>query len=249
MKKKFLPLLLLVALAVGAEAQILENLTTFSVKARGEAAFKLNGAEHIYTYEPEDGWFKARKLVYLEPTDVAEGRLSAGAILYNKEGQKIGETMEALRLYEIDTIKGFRKEDRLKAVVQGYVYETKIEEGSIPEKQVSAILALKNRSQQQELFKALWEQTNAENREFDGLDVWVIRETNKGTADEQDFRLIMIFRGGSTPYAVITNDHSVELLKIKEVWEDGDFRIDYFYKSSASQKQQVDDILYNYLAF
>ncbi len=229
------------------EAQILEEKAQFSEKARGSAIFELNAGEHIYTYEPEDGWYKARKKVFLKPADVADNRLSAGAAFYDEEGAKIGQALEALRLYDIDTLKGFRSDTRLCAVVQGYVFETKIEDGSIPEEEISKILALKNRSEQQERFAELWEANDAESREFEGFEAQVIYETDKVSSEQKDFRLIVVFRG-SSPYTIITNDHTVEIEKIKEFVEDGDFKIYYFYKVSDSQKEVMEDIIYTFLA-
>lgn len=228
-------------------AQVLEEKAQFSDTKRGTAVFELNAGEHIYTFEPDDGWYKARKKVYLKPADVSENRLSAGAIFYNQEGKKIGKSIEALKLYEVDTIEGFRSEPQIVAVVQGYIFETKLEDGSVPEEKLGQILALKNRTEQQSELEALWQDNQAETREFGELTATVIYENNKVTSEEKDFRLIMVFRG-SSPYALITNDHSVEIEKVKELWEDGSFKIYYFYKASASQKQSIEDMIYTFLA-
>ena len=61
--KRTILLLSFLALFTGysMDAQILEEKAQFSEKARGTAIFELNSGEHIYTYEPEDGWYKARK--------------------------------------------------------------------------------------------------------------------------------------------------------------------------------------------
>ncbi len=247
MKYFALTLITLLSLSFNVEAQILEDQAQFSDTKRGSAIFELNAGEHFYSFEPSDGWYKARKKVYLKPADVADGRLSAGAPFYNEEGDKIGKSLEALKLYDLDTIEGFRSDTRLVAVVQGYVFETKIEEGTVPEERISQILTLKNRSDQKREFEALWDLNDAETREFGDLSATVIYEHNMGSAEEQDFRLIMIFRG-SSPYALITNDHTVEIEKVKELWEDGNFKIYYFYKASSSQKETVEEMIYTFLA-
>lgn len=247
MKNKFSVLLALLLLAFSAQAQIIEDKAQFSDTKRGSAIFELEAGEHIYTYEPSDGWYKARKKVFLKPADVSDNRLSAGANFYDEDGRKIGKALEAIKLYEVDTLEAFRSNPQIIAVVQGYVFETKIEELSVPEEKIETILALKNRTDQKREFDALWEMNKAETRDFDDLSASVIYEYDKGTAEEQDFRLIMVFRG-SSPYALITNDHSVELEKVKEVWEEGSFKIYYFYKASSSQKALVEEMIYTFLA-
>lgn len=244
---KFKYIFFLACVSFMAQAQILDEKAGFGEEARGEAIFELNKGEHIYTYEPNDGWYKARKMVYLKPADISDNRLSAGAVFYNKEEQVIGRAIQVLKLYDIDTIEAFRGEDRIKAVVQGYVFETKIEDGTVPEEQISKILAIKNRTEQQKLFKTLFEANEGLSEEFDELEARVIFENNKVSSEEKDFRVIAVFRG-STPYAIITNDHTVEIEKIKDYWEDREFRIYYFYKASASQKQKVEDLIFTYLA-
>ncbi len=246
MKKHIAALLGFISFGLGA--QVLEEQASFSATARGEAIFELNAGEHIYTYQGEEGWFKARKLVYLKAVDIADGKLAAGAQLMNEEEEVIGEAKASLKLYELDTIEAFRGDDSYRAVIQGYIFETKLEDGSIPETQIEKIMAIKNRSEQQRMFEALWEANNAENEEIDAYNVWVIYENDKTSKEEKDFRLIMVFRGKATPYALITNGHKVELPKVKEVWEDGEFRIDYLFKSSASQKETIEGLIYNYLA-
>ncbi len=243
-------LLLVICLTLGSalSAQILEENTQLLSAARGDAAFELNAGEHIYTYQGEDGWYKARKMVYLKAADIDENRLRAGAKLYNEDEEEIGKSIVELKLYELDTIEAFRGDNSYRAIIQGYVFETKLEDGSVPEERLGAIMATKNRTQQQEMFAELWANNEAENEEVGEYNVWVIYENDKTTRENKDFRLIMVFRGKATPYAVITNDHEVELPKVKEVWEDGEFKIQYLFKASASQKEKIEELIYKYLA-
>lgn len=239
--------LLLSLITWGLNAQILEDKAGFGETARGEATFELNRGEHIYTYEPDGGWYKARKMVYLKPADLSDKRLSAGALFYNEEEEVIGKALQPLKLYHIDTIEALRSDDRIKAVVQGWVFETKLEEGSVPEERIGQILAIKNRSEQQDLFDELFKANQGISEDVDELEARVIFEHDKVSAEEKDFRVIVVSRG-STPYAIITKGHTVEIEKVKEYWEDGEFRIYYFYKASASQKAKVEDLIFQFLA-
>ena len=242
--------LLLLLLALGSlSAQVLEEKTQILEKPRGEALFSLERGESLYSYQPdEDGWYKVRKLAYLAPSALSGKTLSAGTVLYNKDEEKIGAILQPVKAEQIDTLEVFRGEDRPMVILEGYVFKTKIEDGSIPEQRVASILAMRNRNEQREAFAELWQEFDAEEREFDRLIAQVIREKNRHIQEEQDFRLIVLFRGSSI-YAIISNDHEIEVGKTKAQVSEGPFTIYYFYKPTDSQKKLVEEqILYTFLA-
>ena len=243
-------ILLLLLLALGSlSAQVLEEKTPILVKPRGEALFSLERGESLYSYQPdEDGWYKVRKLAYLAPSALSGKTLSAGTVLYNKDEEKIGAILQPVKAEQIDTLEVFRGEDRPMVILEGYVFKTKIEDGSIPEQRVASILAMRNRNEQREAFAELWQEFDAEEREFDRLIAQVIREKNRHIQEEQDFRLIVLFRGSSI-YAIISKDHEIEVGKTKAQVSEGPFTIYYFYKPTDSQKKLVEEqILYTFLA-
>lgn len=242
--------LLLLLLALGSlSAQVLEEKTQILEKPRGEALFSLERGESLYSYQPdEDGWYKVRKLAYLAPSALSGKTLSAGTVLYNKDEEKIGAILQPVKAEQIDTLEVFRGEDRPMVILEGYVFKTKIEDGSIPEQRVASILAMRNRNEQREAFAELWQEFDAEEREFDRLIAQVIREKNRHIQEEQDFRLIVLFRGSSI-YAIISKDHEIEVGKTKAQVSEGPFTIYYFYKPTDSQKKLVEEqILYTFLA-
>lgn len=245
--KKTLVLLALLATQL-LQAQLTEEKTAFAEKPRGEAAFELERGQSFYSFEGDGGWYKARKEVYFTAADFADKELMAGRKLLNKEGEVIGKSILPLKLYEIDTIEAFRGENSYRGIIQGYVFKTNIEEGSIPEEEISKIFELKSRNEQQERFETLWDLTNAEEKSYGDLTAYIIREDNRTVAEHKDFRLIMIFRGSTSPYAVISNGHTVSAPKVKDNWEDGDFKITYFYKATDKQRAVMDDILLDNLA-
>jgi len=245
--KKTLVLLALLATQL-LQAQLTEEKTAFAESPRGEKAFELERGQSFYSFEGDGGWYKARKEVYFNAADFADKEILAGRKLRNKEGEVIGKSILPLKLYEIDTIEAFRGEDSYRGIIQGYIFKTNIEERSIPEEEISQIFELKSRNEQQERFEALWDLTNAEERSYDDLTAYIIREDNRTVSQQKDFRLIMIFRGSTSPYAVISNGHSISAPKIKDNWEDGDFKITYFYKATEKQRAVMDDILLENLA-
>ncbi len=247
MKNAVLAVLLLIG--IQTIGQKLEEETTILDAKRGAPAFQLQKGERLYSFEPDAaGWYKVRKKAYAPMGTASEGVLLAGTKLSNKENEPIGETLAELKLVAVDTVEGFRSEDRLAVVLEGYVFKTKWANNSIPEKEVTQLLAIRNRTEQQEAFAQLWRAYDAEERDFEEFTAHVIRKQNASLTEPDDFRLIVVFRDGTSAFCVITNDHTVEVPKLKDSWEDGDFKISYLYKPSSAQRELMERILFTYLA-
>lgn len=246
---KKLILLVLVALSVSAKSQIIEEKAKVLSKPSGEALFSLEADEKVYSFAPEDGWYKIRKEVFVDPNSVADDKyITAGTDFYNKENVKIGSALAEIKIKEGQRVEAFRGTDRFKAIVEGYLFKTKFKDGSVPEDRISEILAMRNRNEQVESFKELFDLYDFEERKFEELTVHVYKEENKTLSEDKDFRLIMVFRGETSPYAVMTNNHEVTALKIKHSWEEYDFKVIYFYKPTSSQEELVQDkILYTFM--
>jgi hypothetical protein len=246
---RFLLSLLLITTTVALQAQVLDGKTKVLNEPQGDPLFELNAGEKLYSYTDDEGWYKVRKEVWLEPNDLIEEEyVSEGTELKTKEGEKIGICLKELKVAEKRLIKGFRGKDRYVVILEGHVFRTKIAEGSIPELKISALLQEKNRSKQKAGFEALYEQYDFEKKEYGQFNVAVMREENKTAKEEKDFRVIIIFRG-STVLGVICNDHEVTARKVKSIYEDGSFKGIYLTKPTDKQRALIEDeILYDFLA-
>ncbi len=246
--------LVLLALALchaSLHAQFTEEKVKVLDAIQGEALFSLEGELELYSFADEDGWYRVRREVYLKPGDIVEDKfLETGTELLNKSGEVIGECLQRVKLVESRKLEGFRSKDRFQAIVEGYLFKTKLADNSLPEKRVEDLLSERNRTVQQEGFQQLFEALKWEKREFEDLNAYVYREQHKTLSEEKDFRIVVIFKGEASPYAVITKDHdNISPPKIKAEWEDGPYRIIYFYKPTASQEDLVQNtILYTFLA-
>ncbi len=226
-----------------------EEKTKVLDKIQGEPIFVLQEGEKLFSYEPEEGWYKVRKMVRLELSDVEGKLVNPSAVLRNTNGDSIGYSITELRVKEIKKIDEFRGDGWYEAILEGYLFKTKIKENSIQEKELSKVLAIRNRTEQPDAFRALAQANNMEERKFGDLTAYVSREENKTLGEEKDFRLIMIFRNGSMPFAVLTNKHTVEIEKIKTEWEDGDYKVQYISKPNKDQQETIQNtILYTFLA-
>ncbi len=233
------------------QGQILEEETKILDEPSGEALFKLNEGSDLYTYEAEGGWFKCRREAWVEKSDLPDDKyLYPGTVLKNKKGDKIGEVLKEVKVRDKRKVDVFRGDSRYQVVLEGYVFKTKIEEGTMPEEKVNELLAIKNRTQQTEGFQELFDLYNFEKQEFEDLTAYAMRERNKTAQEEQDFRIIIVFRGETSVYAVITNDHgNVTAPKIKDEYDAPPFHIIYLYKPPASMKDLIENtILYTFLA-
>lgn len=233
-----------------AMAQIIEEDNTEILDAaRGEALFTLSAEVKVYSFEPEEGWYKIRRQVWVSPENMDGKTLKAGSVLHDENKKVIGKAIKDVKVKEGETAEAFRGEKRFKAIIEGWVFKTKIKNGTVPEEQVAKILALKNRNEQMAALEELYGIYEFEKRVFEDLTARVYREENKSLAEEKDFRIILLLRGETTPYAVITNDHDgLTAPKIKMETQDPPFRVIYFYKPPAQQKELVENkILYTFL--
>lgn len=246
---KKLIVLALLGLCFSAKSQIIEETVKVLSKPSGEALFSLEAEEKVFSFAPEDGWYKIRKEVYVDPKNVVDDKyITTGTDFYTKENVKIGSALAEIKIKEGEKVEAFRGNDRFKAIIEGYLFKTKFKDGSVPEERITEILAMRNRNEQVEGFNELFEMYNFEERKFEDLTVHVYREENKTLNEDKDFRVIMIFRGETSPYAVMTNDHEVSAPKIKQSWEEYDFKVIYFYKPTSAQEELVQDkILYTFM--
>jgi hypothetical protein len=230
-------------------SQLLEENTNVLTKIQGDNLFSLNADEQVYTFEPDGGWYKIRKEVYVDPAFVTDKKYIAAATdLTNQEGEKIGSTLAEIKVVEGAIEKKYRGQERFKAIIEGYVFKTKIKDDSHPEERITKLLANKSRSQQTEGFKELFKDYGFEEREFGEFQAYAFREVNKTLADEKDFRVIVVYRGEGNVYAVITNSQTVGAPKVKSSWEDSSYKVIYMYKPTASQSEVIqDEILYTFI--
>lgn len=240
-------------LAIGCfmlSAQIIEDKTEVLDAKRGVPLFELDSGVPVYSYSPDGSWYKVRKEAYVKPASLADEKyLAAETELRNKEGKVIGRTLAEVKVVEASLEKAFRGDSDFRVILEGWLFKTAFADGSAPEERISSLLQLKNRTQQQEGFRQLFSDYSFEERDFEDLTVYAMREQDKTLAEEKDFRLIMIFRG-ETPYAVISNaHHNITAPKVKQEWSEEPFMIWYLYKPTSSQAELIQDrILYTYLA-
>ncbi len=230
-------------------AQFLEDDTKVLDKIQGEAIFKLNAEQSIFTYDPEDGWFKIRKEIYVDPALVVDKKvIVSDAALTDKEGAEIGKTLAEVKVKEGEIVKVYRGKDRFRAIIEGYIFKTKIKDDTRPEDIISSLLAEKSRSVKEDGFTSFFREYKFEERRFEDLTAYALREENKTLSEDKNFRVIVVFRGAGNPYAVITNDQTVVASKLKSTWEDGSYKAIYFYKPTAAQAELVqDEILYTFM--
>lgn len=243
---------LIVLMALSGHAQLTEEDNTKVLDSeRGEAIFELKAGIEVYSYEPEEGWYRVRREVFVDESLVdKDGIIPKDTELMNEDEEVIGRTLADVEVVEGEQVKKARGKRPYRAILEGYLFKTKLADGTAPEDWVSKILENKNRTQQLEEFNELYDTYEFEERKFDEFTVRVMRENHKSIAEEKDFRLIIIFRGETTPYAVIANDHeNVSAPKVKMKGGEDPFTILYLYKPPARQQELIEDtILYTYLA-
>ena len=239
-------------LGITAFGQLIEEDGTRVLdKERGEPLFELNLGVAVYSFEPEEGWYRIRREVFIDPEIMSEGELiPAETALMDEDRNVIGKTLAEVEVIEGGIVNKPRGYKPYHAIIEGFVFKTKLQDQSAPETWLSKILENKNRTQQQAEFEELYDTYEFEKRKFEEFEVRVMREEHKTLNEEKDFRLIVVFRGETTPYAVIANDHTnVSAPKVKMTGGEEPFTIWYFYKPPARQQDLIENtILYTYLA-
>ncbi len=231
-------------------AQKMEEDTKVLSKIQGEPLFMLNANEYVYSYEPDGGWYKIRLEVFVSPEEVVDDEvIVTGTSLLNKEGEEIGKALTEVKIVEGKAEKVYRGKSKYRAILEGYVYKTKFADGSRPEDRVSELLAIKSRTEQMEGYKELFKEYGFEERKFDDLTAYAYLEQGKTLSEDKDFRMIIVFRGEETVYAILTNDQTVTAPKVKLTWEDGSFKAIYMYKPTTAQAEAIqDEIMYTFIA-
>lgn len=242
--------ILTLSLSMG-KAQLMEAETKIMDSPKGEASFQLEANVEVYSYPSDGVWIKVSREAWIKKEDlIGDEFLAEDTELANKEGDKIGQTVAELKVTEKKLVEGFRGKDRYQIILTGYVYGSKFKEGTVPEKRVSELLAIKNKSKQNEGFDQLYDALKFEKREYEGFTVYALYENHKSLEEEKDYRLFIVYRGTTMIVGVFThNGHVVTAPKIKDSFEDGEQKGIYILKLPAKQKAFVEeDIRYDFLA-
>lgn len=251
MMNKYILVFMCLLISTASFGQLTEDDGTEVLdEERGQAIFELNKGLALYSFEPDDGWYRIRREVFVDPQLVDNDGIIPGNVeLMDEDKRVIGRTLKEVKVIEgafVDKARGYRP---YRAIIEGYLFKTKLADGSAPEDWVSRILENKNRTQQLVEFEELYNTYQFEERNFEEFTVRVMREVHKTLSEEKDFRLMILFRG-ETPYAVMGNDHgNITAPKVKMTGGEAPFTIIYLYKPPARQQQLIEDtILYTYLA-
>ena len=105
-----------------------EDKTKILDAVQGSPVFVLRQGEKLFSYEPKDGWYKVRKMVRLNLKDVEGKLVNPGTTLREPNGDSIGYTISELRVKELKKVEQFRQDGWYEAILEGYLFKTKINE-------------------------------------------------------------------------------------------------------------------------
>lgn len=241
---------LTLSLTIG-KAQIMEAKTKIMDSPKGEASFELEANVEVYSYPADGVWVKISREAWIPKQDlIGDEFLAEDTELQDKEGEKIGQTIAELKVTEKKLVEGFRGKDRYQIIISGYVYASKFKDGSIAEKRVTELLAVKNKTKQKVGFNNMFDALKFEKREYDEFTVYALYENHKSLDEEKDYRMFIVYRGSSMVVGVFTNNgHTVTAPKIKDSFEEDEQKGIYILKLPAKQKFLVEEeIRYDFLA-
>lgn len=232
-----------------SQAQILTKNSQVKDKPDGSTILSLNEQQEVYSFDPEDGWFKIRKIAWVPRSSIdEEGTIQPGTELSNWEGQPVGKTIEEVKAIENRPGKERQTRDRVEVVVEGYLYKFNIDRTTIPEEEVFEFLNKDKRNQRFDIMKPLMDTFGFEEENAGDLKVMVLLEKNRTLAPDKVFRMMLIFRGESMLVAALTRDHDFPVDEAKGGTEKQmNVLYTWFVKPNPRMKAPIEEIMWTYL--
>lgn len=233
-----------------ANAQMIDGKTDVLSKARGEKVlFTLADSSFIYTYPPENGWFKISVAALVdESVLIDEEKVLANATLYNLKGLEIGKTEEDVIVEDWKEGKGRAQKGKVRIVLTGYVFNTKIKRGTYPEDEIEKILLIKNREDQTDAFNEFYEKFGFVRRDVGGYRIYILFNYERPFDEENSFRMMVFLKDGSRFIGIGSNGREIKLKKEKDKIEDQELKLFLAARIPDKDEAVLRDLMINYIA-
>ncbi len=232
-----------------AFAQMLRNETTFYNKIKGDSIFTLADSSKVYLDHVKNSWYPAKAVVLVDKINwnAEDSMVNAGATIYDADKNEIGKTMVDLKAT------GSRLEDKRKyrkhvwVSLSGFIYNRNVHYKSIPEKGIEKIINAKSRGGLHEKLVAYFEDYGFKKVETSNYTYWVYIDGNASVAVEKPYRVIVVFRGETSLYCVVTNQRPFEMEKLKAYKENGAGNFYFVSKPTDKTFEEITDQVYFYI--
>jgi hypothetical protein len=234
---------------IGAHAQLLKRQTKVFNAIEGEELFELVDSTQVSLGNVQDSWYNTQIVALVERANWNEGdsTVSAESIIYNSDKQEIGKTLVGFKAKasRIEDVRKYRK--HVWVQLEGYVSKRNVHYNSIPEKGLEKIINTKSQGGKQEIFENFFETYEFKKVETSDYTLWVYLDKNASIEEEKPYRAIVIFRGETSLFCVVTNDRPFTMTKLKMTKEDGSGT--YYFVSKPNDKafEAITDEVYSFI--
>ena len=246
---KFKSFILFIFIGQIAFAQMVRNETAFYNEIKGDSIFTLADSSSVYLDNIKDSWYHASKVVLVEKSfwNSSDSSVNAGATIYDANKNSIGKTLVDLQptASRIENVRKYRK--HVWVSLEGYIYNRNVHYKSIPEKGIEKIINAKSRGGLHEKLVVHFKEYGFEKVETSNYTYWVYLDENASIEKEKPYRIIVVFRGETSLYCIVTNERPFEMEKQKAYKENGAGNFYFVSKPTDKTFDEITDQVYFYI--
>jgi hypothetical protein len=227
-------------------AQLTKGETLLLDRINGEKLFVLNDSIPIGIGLQESGWYKAQVKALVPKQSVGKDSvLAAGTALINAAKKEIGSSKsESKVVFRQAEGRGFSK--FYEVIISGYVKSYSIHYRSIPEKGLEEILNDSKVAGKMEKLEIYFKAHQFVKQQSGEYLIWAYLDRQKSLG-EPAYRTLVIIKGETMVYAVVSRFEEMSLDKTKDTKKDhtGNY---YFYQRPTDRSgKEIQDIVYSFI--
>lgn len=241
-------LLLFLALISGfiSQAQFTKQSSKLFVEADGKLIATFSDSIKIAIGPQESGWYATTTKIIVPKSAVsADSILAAEVDILDQDKKVIGKTnLESKVAFRQAEGRGFYK--YYEVLLSGYMKSYSIEYKSIPEKGLEDIINQKNLSTRQEQLDVYFKKMGFVKSEIEDYTVWAYLDEVASFEDPR-FRTIVVFRGETSLFCVISKHETMSLEKLKDTFSDATGNYFLFQRAQDKTTEQMKNIAYSFI--
>ncbi len=238
-----IPLTLLVFIC---NAQFAKNGGKIHIKPNDEAVISLADSIKLSIGVQEEGWYPASFKAYVLKSAVnGDSILAADTELVNDEKENIGQSLGEIKVTcKAANKRGFHKYYEI--LVTGFIKGTNLHYRSIPEKGLEEILNDGKVAGRMERLEAYFRKLGFTKETFEGYTAWVYLD-EAGSLEQPHYRCIVIFRGETALYCIVSKSELMTLDKLKDQRDHRTGKYYFYQRPSDRNWEEIKDIVYGFI--
>lgn len=243
---KYILTTLLSLFFVFTHAQFCKDNAKITLKPDGETLATLTDSTKIAIGIQENGWYPVTFKAYVAKSAIdGDSNIVADAELVNGEKDVIGKTTATSKVKIKQAEKrGFYK--YYEVLVSGYIKGTNLHYRSIPEKGLEEILNDGKMAGRQERLEAYFKKLGFIKEENDNYTTWAYVD-EAGSLEQPIYRCIVIFRGETALYCIVSRHEIMTLDKLKDQKDHSTGKYYFYQRPSDRNWEEIKDIVYGFI--